>query len=255
MLDVKFKDVYDLVVEYEKALWEMGVDINKQPPCSTANCVLNEAQIKLFDSYQQLLDTEFDFTNINFGEMLNRIQNCFRCISFDGEGIDVPSPLPTPVDIIEACSGDVLLTLDDIKRFRIYEYSRNELNVYIIESKQLENGGSSEFVPEDTEEKYIFEWNKTRESLVITYTHKNPSKTPPQGGFNIARIIAELWPEVVGKPYVDVDACRVLQITPNVSWKSGLEKIVDGKYNTYSELLSTSSKSIKIEAQFMITIS
>lgn len=250
MLNVKFKDVYDLVVEYEKALWEMGIDINKQPSCSTPNCVLNEAQMRLFNSYQQLLDTEFDFTNISFGEMLSKIQNCFKCISFDGEGVDVTPPLPAPADTVETCSGESLLTLDDIKRFRIYEYSNNELKVYIIESKQLENGGSDEFIPEDTEEKYTFEWNRTRESLVITYTHIDSSKTPPQGGFNIARIIAELWPEVTGGSYVDVDACRILQITPNLTWKYGLENIIDKSYNTHTELLSTSSKSVKIEAQF-----
>jgi len=241
---LKFRDLYDAIRNSEVAYMRMGID-TEAAKCGSPKCVLTREQQELLESYMELANVEVDFCDLNFQTILERIIECFDCVTDDFAHL-LPVKPPEPEVGISTCEGEgVLLPLEHIKRFRIYERTYpspsipSPVQVYVMTRESLPYS----FVPSvpeqvSTNELYTVSWNGQRNSLRIKMTHdKDAGSSPAANSYNICMVVAEIDDQY--QPYYgvpEVRACIAYQITPNVRWAAngGLERAIDGDPSTYT---------------------
>jgi len=256
-MNVKFKDLYNAIKETELAYIRMGVDIDSIL-CGTPTCVLTEAQEKLLDSYMELANIDVDFCELDFSTLMDKMKECFGCITDNIEDL-LPTP-PEPDTVVNRCNGGTVVPLEHIKRFRIYEYTQNfpsvpsPIQVYVIPKDRLPYSFEPS-VPQKSQEKYRVSWNSARDTLVVVCDHATApeSEGVPRYGFNIVKIVAEIadgYVTTYGK--TEVMACKAYLMTSGVRWNAGfgLENAVDGDPSTYTSV-DNSPPEIKVEFQFL----
>lgn len=240
---IKFRDLYNAMKNAENAYVRMGVDIDAAM-CGMPKCVLSRAQQDLLDSYMDLANLDIDFCELDFQEIIIRINDCFDCVTDEFAGL-LPPPLPEPEYTVDLCKGSSVIPIDHIKRFRIYErtYTHPTIpsptQVYVMSKESLPYTFTPS-VPEQhtSNEKYAVSWNNQRNSLRVKMTHdRYDHLSPRDGSFNICMIVAEIddqFQEYYGAD--EVKACAAYLMTPDVKWVTNheLDKAVDGDPATYT---------------------
>lgn len=258
---IKFKDLYNAIKNTEQAYQRMGVDMDNAM-CAMPKCVLNDAQLKLLDSYMELANVDVDFCELDFSSIIQQIDDCFHCVTDEFKGM-LPEPLPEPEETVDLCTGTTVVPLEHIKRFRIYERTftspsiPSPIQVYIVTKESLPYTFEP-FVDESvtSHERYYVAWNAQRDSLKIKVDHDQfpESMGAPTGSYNITSLVAEIEDQFVSTYGVsEIRACTAMLMTPGVGWETnhGLDKALDGDAGTYTKSLGEPSE-ITVEFQFKV---
>jgi len=257
---IKFSDLYDSLRRTEYALKRMGTDVDNAL-CGYPKCVLSNEQEKLLDNFMELANIDIDFCELDFPEIINKINECFDCIREEFI-TDVPNILPEPEATVDNCPGGTIIPLQHIKRFRIYErtYTHSSIpspvQVYVMTKGSLPYTFAPSVPPShSSNERYFVSWNALRNSLVVKLDNDiNTSLNIPVDSYNIVRIVAEIADEYIGGyGAVEVEACSALVMTEGVTWKTnhGIENAVDGNLATYPIVANTVPELI-VEFQFKL---
>lgn len=253
MSNFNFRQVYETYLNTEQAFREMDVDID-DATCGAPKCILTNAQSKLADSLVELKKTDIDLCELDIDELLNKINECFNdCISFDIVTPDKPDTDLPSVESRDFCPvGGILMSLDDIRRFRIYEYANNRIEVYVVPKADLPMVVE---IP-NTARKYTVSWDATYNMLRLRYTHKyGASLTAPAGGFTVASVVAELATSTAVTFGAEVRACSAFNFTEGTQWGGGgLSEMIDNNDNSYPVLLNSELNEVIIGYQFKTTL-
>jgi hypothetical protein len=247
-MDLTLRDLYYSVLDTKKAFWDMDVDIDNAL-CGTPKCILTEAQTKLLANYQNLLDSEIDFCTLDLDKIITQIHTCFDCIDITDVAPVIAPPSNPAAETYNNCVGTQTLTLDDIRRFRVYEYSRGSIDVYIVPKANLPYS----FTTGDVTRTYSMSWDSTLNCVRITYRNTNNTDPAPVGGASFASVVAELeTATATALGITEKAACRGFVFTSGVNWQGGFGLAVDGNDTTYPALLNNNLKSVEVGFQFSV---
>lgn len=252
---LKFRDLYTAVRGLEKSI--MSIDSDLLNVCGDAACILTEEQQRLVNVYQELISADVDLGDLDVNRMLQKISECTACVSL--ADYDPVIPVEPPAETFNECEDSALINLnsDHIRRFRVYEWTEgnvSDVEVYIVPKGSL----PYEFIPEVSGaigEKYTCDWSNAYQALTITLDHSvDPDFTVPYRGYNIVKVVAELTTDAAELYGVDeVTSCEAISLTAEAEYRPGyrLDKAVDGKNSTYSQL---SNQPAKVVAGFRFKV-
>ena len=86
---VKFGDLYDALLDYERSIEKIKRDISSSECDSVTKCRLERELNRIETAYENLLDSSIDFTKLNFDEVIYAINDCMECID-----IETINPMP-----------------------------------------------------------------------------------------------------------------------------------------------------------------
>lgn len=222
---VTLGDLYEEVLRAEEAINRMALDIENAECDSATKCILENELGRILEMYEDLLNSNFEFSKLNFASIVHAVNECLECIEI-GDGIEYFQP--TYMSESTCKSNSVALDITDIKRIRVYEVSKSSTpDVYLIGRNQLP------YVFQTVEgEEYVVSWDSFRTGVSIKVFNQKPGGNV-RGFFNIAKVVAELTEGAVNKYKVEeVHACKVDIITSGAAFDD-LKKAIDGNEKTY----------------------
>lgn len=225
MRGVTLGDLYEEVIRAEEAIRRMELDIINSDCDSVTRCILEEELGNVMEMYEGILNSNFEFSKLNFSSIVDAINDCLACVDI-GDGINIFPPTYLSESMCK--SNSVALDITDIKRIRVYEVSKSSTpDVYLIGRNQLP------YVFQTVEnEEYVVSWDSYRTGVSIKVFNQKPGGSV-RGSFNIAKVVAELSEGAVNKYKVDeVHACKVEIISSGATFDD-LKKAIDGNEKTY----------------------
>ncbi|TPG83705.1 hypothetical protein EEL32_17270 [Brevibacillus laterosporus] len=81
-MKMKFKDLYEAVKETNKAVMDIGLDI-ENIDCGAAKCLVTYEQMRLKESYMELYNADVSMKSVDIDEIQRQIAACMReCVRF-----------------------------------------------------------------------------------------------------------------------------------------------------------------------------
>lgn len=233
---IVFKDLYEEVLTLDEAISRMEQDIENAECDSITKCRLRDELDDLWLKREEVMNTDFSFTGLNFETVINSIRSCLDCVDFSDGGAILISP---PTQVEENNVTGTQLTLDDIEEFRVFEIT-SELSPpvadeYLIQRTELPSKFSTYFG-----ENYSVTWDGVRGGLSMKVSNQ-VSGDSVTGFWNVAKVVAILTPDAQTTfGVVEVVANRVLMLTntPMVT-SHPLSFAVDGDSTTAPSVKST----------------
>lgn len=242
-MTVLFGDLYEEMLNLEKAINQMSLEIDNADCDSITKCRLLMELEYIQKQYDDLGNTTFDFEKLNFASIAEAIERCFYCIEFQGDFSDVA---PEPYAVASSCGSKkkVRLSLDDLEFFKIWEISDDVKHPDGIE---FHKGNFPYTFTTAAAEDIVVTWDSYYGGLNIKSFNKGGN-----GHAEIAMVQATLTPTAQKKYGVtSIKSCKVLQLTSTKPMQGRpLSNSVDGSKTTWSHFKT--NKVVELVFQFYV---